>query len=211
MERHFAGAVLASAIAIVLLRFKRAIGLATTSPLQGDGYSLPVRVFSSGLWIMWAQITASIGGGYLAGRLRAPLTEAPDHEREVRDGTHGLLTWATATVAVFVAVSAASALAALVTNHPDHASDLTAQMIHTKKNATVIFAFAAAAISLVSATAAWWAAVKGGEHRDNSTDFSHHYSFLRGNEAGLIFRTAKNPAAKGIFRVMKNRPQAALI
>ena len=174
----FAGAVLASAISIVLLQFGSAVGLAATSPLEGEGLTLPVRVLSSGVWILWAQITASIGGGYLAGRLRAPRTDAPDHEREVRDGVHGLLTWATATVAVFVAVSAASALAALVTTHADH-TDLTAQMIHARKNAAVVFAFGAAAISLVSATAAWWAAVKGGEHRDGSTDFSQHYSFRK--------------------------------
>ena len=37
----------------------------------------------------------------------------------------------------------------------------------------ILYAFLTAASLLVGAIAAWWAAVRGGTHRDEGTDFSH--------------------------------------
>ena len=102
-----AGAVLALAISVVLLQFGSAVGLAATSPFRGDGWRTPGGVLAAGVWLLWVQVTASIAGGYISGRLRRPFGELAAHEVEVRDGTHGLLTWATGTVVVFLAVSAA--------------------------------------------------------------------------------------------------------
>ena len=176
----FAGAVLASAITIVLLQFGSAVGLAAASPFRGEGTAARGGIVAAGLWLMWAQITASIGGGYSAGRLRAPLLgDATLHEREVRDGAHGLISWATATVAVFLVVSAGAALSALAPAAIDKTTDVSDAMIAMKKNAAVIFAFVIGASSLISGVAAWWAGYMGGEHRDGRTDFSKHVSFRK--------------------------------
>ncbi len=176
-----AGATLACAISIVLLQFGSAIGLAVSAPLRGEGLARPGLAFATGLWILWVQITASIGGGYLAGRLRRSFDGIADHESEVRDGAHGLLSWAAATVAVFIGVSAATAVAALApaVATPDQTADATQAMMVAKKNAAAVYAFVTGAVSLVSAVSAWWAATKGGEHRDGQVDFSRHFSFRK--------------------------------
>jgi hypothetical protein len=173
-----AGAVLASAISVVLLQFGSAIGLAATSPFHADRELTPGGMIAIGLWILWIQVTASMAGGYLSGRLRAPLTSVADHEREVRDGFHGLLVWATGTVAVALAAAAGSALTALVhsqTGQPVPAVDMTV----VQRNTAVILAFIAASVSFLSGVASWWAATKGGEHRDGSIDFSAYLSFRK--------------------------------
>ena len=40
-------------------------------------------------------------GGYIAGRMRAPI-DASDDEIEFRDGTHGVLVWAIAMVLILM-------------------------------------------------------------------------------------------------------------
>ncbi len=171
-----AGTVLAASISIVLLQFGSAVGLAVTTPLRGEDWRGSAGIVATGLWVLWTQVTASIAGGYLAGRLRAPVGNSSEHEREIRDGAHGLLVWATGTVAVFAAVSAAGALAALVR---DDAADTGITPTVSEQNAIIIFAFIAASVSLVSGVAAWWAATMGGDHRDKSVDYSHFVSFRK--------------------------------
>jgi len=46
-----------------------------------------------------------------------------------------------------------------------------------ERNTAIIFAFITGATSIVSAAAAWWAGTVGGDHRDQGTDFSTHFSF----------------------------------
>lgn len=174
-----AGAVLASAISIVLLQFGSAIGLAATSPFDPMRQLTAGGVIAVGLWTLWIQVTASFAGGYLAGRLRAPVSVTADHEREVRDGMHGLLVWATGTVAVVIAVSAASALHAVVETQTNGQVDLTPDVVTIRRNTAIIMAFVAASVSLVSAVASWWAATMGGEHRDRNADHSRYISFRR--------------------------------
>ena len=43
---------------------------------------------------MLLQVSASLGGGYVAGRLRRRINDAQKHEVEMRDGMHGLIVWA---------------------------------------------------------------------------------------------------------------------
>ena len=174
-----AGAALACAISIVMLQFGSAIGLAVGRPMDTAAPPRAGMAFTTGLWLLWVQMTASFGGGYIAGRLRQPMDALASHESEVRDGVHGLLSWATATIAVFLVVSAGAAIAALAPVHTtaDQVADVTQAVAATRKNAAAIFAFVTGAMSLASAVAAWWAAVKGGDHRDNNADFSRHFSF----------------------------------
>lgn len=91
----FAGATLAAAIAMSLVAFGSALGLSLTSfadrrsAVPGLGV-----VIAIGLWLMWLQVSASLAGGYVAGRLRRQINDAQKHEVEIRDGMHGLIVWA---------------------------------------------------------------------------------------------------------------------
>jgi hypothetical protein len=51
----------------------------------------------SGLYLVFVAIISLGIGGYIAGRMRAPLAASAD-EVEFRDGTHGLLVWAIAMI-----------------------------------------------------------------------------------------------------------------
>jgi len=111
-----AGAIAAAALATVLHAFAAAIGLAvgSTAPTWRDA--------SIGLWILSGVYLilvalASYGlGGYVAGILRDRFAKADTDEAEFRDGVHGLLVWALATLltALFLlmAASASTRLAA---------------------------------------------------------------------------------------------------
>lgn len=93
-----AGAISAAALAFVLHSFGAAIGLAagSTAPTWRDA-SMALWLLS-GLYLILVALAAYGLGGYVAGRLRAPLTGGSADEIEVRDGAHGLLTWALATL-----------------------------------------------------------------------------------------------------------------
>ena len=89
-----AGAIGASAISFLLLTFGGAIGLSLTSPLPYEGGLGAWGVMFAVLW--WAvmvQIGSFFAGGYLAGRMRAPIGDGGD-ETAFRDSTHGFLVWA---------------------------------------------------------------------------------------------------------------------
>jgi hypothetical protein len=93
-----AGALAAAALAFVLHTFAVAIGLAvsSTAPTWRDS-SVMLQVLS-GLYLVLVAIAAFGIGGYMAGRMRAPMAGSAD-EVEFRDGTHGVLVWAIAMVA----------------------------------------------------------------------------------------------------------------
>jgi len=170
-----AGAVVATAISGVMLQFGSAVGLANTDQLTSNLAAVSAGgVLAIGIWLLWVQLMASIIGGYIAGRLRQPVENASSHESEVRDGAHGLLVWATGTVAVFAAAGLAAAVAALA---PTTNAMVTGTSPELEKTVSVIFAFAMGATSLVSAVASWFAATKGGDHRDSGVDLSKYLSF----------------------------------
>jgi hypothetical protein len=173
------GAVLAIAISLVLVNFGAAVGLTVPHEYHAEGDNAWVGIIIVGLWGIWIQVLAAFAGGYLAGRMRRPVAGSKAHEREIRDGAHGLLVWAAGTVAVAIALGFSAALMAL-TNEPQIATpEKTPDTLQMEHNATIIFAFVTASTSLVAAVASWWAAVMGGEHRDSATDHSHYVSFRR--------------------------------
>src|SRR4029078_6357623 len=92
-----AGALAAAALAFVLHAFAAAIGIALTSsaPTWRDS-SIALQLLA-GIYLVLVAIAAFGVGGYLAGRLRAPITGSVD-EVEFRDGIHGILVWAIALV-----------------------------------------------------------------------------------------------------------------
>jgi hypothetical protein len=92
-----AGALAAAALAFVLHSFATAIGLAvsSTAPTWRDS-SMALQLLS-GLYLVLVAVAAFGVGGYIAGRMRAPVA-ASDDEVEFRDGVHGVLVWAIALV-----------------------------------------------------------------------------------------------------------------
>ncbi len=172
-----AGTVVALAITFVLLQFGSVVGFTQiTNELSADANITPGKVLGIGIWLLWVQLLSSLAGGYLAGRMRMPVPGATEHESDMRDGVHGLLVWASATLAVVAAVSVMGAFAALVDNPVEDAKRV-ADVATINENATIIFAFFAAATSLVSAVVSWAAATAGGNHRDTRADHTRYFTF----------------------------------
>jgi hypothetical protein len=92
-----AGAVIASAISSVLFAFGAGIGLSIASPYPAENVSPVVFAIVLSLWILLVTVMSFLAGGYFTGLLmrRRALS---DHEAEMRDGMHGLLTWALAVI-----------------------------------------------------------------------------------------------------------------
>ena len=122
-----AGALTAAALASVLHAFAAAIGLAvsSTAPTWRDA-SIALWILS-GVYLVFVALVAYGVGGYVAGLLRerygaagTPVTTNPAtvvvDEVETRDGLHGLLVWALATLLtvllLLLAASASTRLAA---------------------------------------------------------------------------------------------------
>ncbi len=177
-----AGTVLSIAISIILLNFGAVVGFADDLEMAPEDITA-VKVLSIGVWLLWIQMIASLSGGYMAGRLRTAVGATTEHERDMRDGMHGLLVWASGTVLVAVgaaAVAAFSAIGAGMTGNAGEAeATLTEAAQRVEENTAIIFAFCAAASSLVAGVVSWWAATIGGDHRDNNIDLTRYFSFRR--------------------------------
>jgi hypothetical protein len=109
-----AGAATAAAISLVLLTFGSAIGLSAASPWPDAGLPWWAIALIGALWVLLVQVGSYALGGYLAGRLRAPIGEIATAERQFRDGAHGFIVWAVGVI-VTAAVVGWTAGAALQT------------------------------------------------------------------------------------------------
>lgn len=106
-----AGALVTSAVSLILIAFGSAIGfgIVSSSPTWRDTSALLTLV--SGLYLLLAALASFGAGGYVTGRLRERWDASAHHDLiEFRDGTHGLVAWALAVViiALVLAFSAAS-------------------------------------------------------------------------------------------------------
>jgi hypothetical protein len=109
-----AGAIAAAALATVLHSFAAGLGLAVISPSPTWRDASIALVLLSGLYLILVALTAYALGGYIAGRMRNRVTAAGAEEVEFRDGTHGLLVWALATLlTALVAFATAQAVTRL--------------------------------------------------------------------------------------------------
>jgi hypothetical protein len=93
-----AGALCAVGLGFVLDTFAVAIGLSVSSTAPTWRDTSFALVLLSGLYLLLSAIAAYGFGGYLAGRLRLRTVAGTPDEIEFRDGTHGLLVWALATI-----------------------------------------------------------------------------------------------------------------
>lgn len=111
-----AGAFAAAALALVLDAFAAAVGLGVSSTAPTWRDSSVGLWFLTGVYLIVVALAAYGLGGYIAGRMRDRLAEGVDADREARDGIHGLLVWALATLLtagmIGIVVPATSRLAA---------------------------------------------------------------------------------------------------
>ncbi|MES1203929.1 MAG: hypothetical protein ABUS57_21025 [Pseudomonadota bacterium] len=194
----FAGAVLATALGLILITFGAGIGLSTTSPYSNSGMSPQIFAIVAGLWLLWTQILSFSLGGYVTARLRARHADESEHETDVRDGMHGIVMWGVGVLAAafiaFVGLGGATtavrtaergevvasagtvaankidqAVAKEARENPDAAGSTQAEReAEISRKLSIIAAFMAAASLLAGAIAAFWAAGEGGNHRDKN-------------------------------------------
>lgn len=106
------GAVVATAIFTTLSVFGSAVGLSLTSATTGGGVSAVTAAIAVGLWTAWIAVSSFVAGAYIAGRLRHRIADAAPREVEMRDGLHGLISWAVAgLLSGLILASAAGSLA----------------------------------------------------------------------------------------------------
>jgi hypothetical protein len=97
-----AGALAAAAFASVLHSFALALGLAVSSSAPTWRDTSFALVLLSGLYLILVALASYSLGGYIAGRVRPPVLAGTLEETEFRDGAHGLVVWALATLLTVV-------------------------------------------------------------------------------------------------------------
>lgn len=126
----FAGAVLAAAISLVLWAFGSGLGLSMVSAEPAEGVSLRWMTIAAGIWFVWVAVSSFSAGGYLAGRLRRRIGDATEDEVETRDGAHGLVVWAVATLfSTFLAFSGIGGLLGGAASATGGAADAAASIV----------------------------------------------------------------------------------
>src|SRR5579859_1918929 len=86
------GAAAVAGASLALNAFGAGIGLSVVSSAPTWRDSSAVYWFIAGVFLLFAALVSFALGGYVAGRMRAPLNLDPV-ETEFRDGMHGLATW----------------------------------------------------------------------------------------------------------------------
>lgn len=202
----FAGAVIATAIGVILIAFGAALGLGFSSPYDGEGMSIVAFAIAAGLYLLWVQVMSFYMGGYVTGRLRARAPGASEHEVDVRDGLHGLICWAVGVLAAaFIAFVGVGGLG-MAARPQNQVSASVSQVVEKEVNQaaadarvseapadstaaerraeiarkwSVISAFITAASLLVGAAAAFYGAHSGGNHRDRNVKWDFFTSRVR--------------------------------
>lgn len=171
-----AGTVIALAVTVLLAHLTAALGYTYerfTSLQTTNSEELWHHFLILGIFTLWTQLMASSAGGYVAGVARRGWIGA-NHEAEVRDGAHGVLTWAVSTIIVTIAVAITGFWASLV---PDAVEPVVRLSAATAEKMGLVWGFSLVTFSIVSAVAAWWTGTLGGDHRDRSVDVSERISF----------------------------------
>ena len=108
----FAGAAAAAGASFTLNAFGAGIGLSVISSAPTWRDSSAAYWLIAGVFLLFVAIVSFGLGGYIAGRMRAPLNIDPV-ESEFRDGMHGLVMWGIALVAsAFLALGVAATASA---------------------------------------------------------------------------------------------------
>jgi hypothetical protein len=103
------GAIAAAALASVLHGFASAIGISVSSTAPTWRDASFALILLSGLYLLLTALAAYGFGAYVAGRMRMRLGAGAASEIAFRDGMHGILVWALATLlTVVIALSFAA-------------------------------------------------------------------------------------------------------
>jgi hypothetical protein len=105
------GAIAAAALASVLHGFASAVGISvgSTAPTWRDAsFAL---ILLSGLYLLLTALAAYAFGAYVAGRMRMRVGSGAASEIAFRDGMHGLLVWALATLLTAIFALSIAAMA----------------------------------------------------------------------------------------------------
>lgn len=109
------GAIAAAALASVLQGFAGAIGISVSSTAPTWRDASFALILLSGLYLLLTALVAYGFGAYVAGRMRVRLGVGAAPEIEFRDGMHGILVWALATLLAAVMALSIAALAPRLT------------------------------------------------------------------------------------------------
>lgn len=171
-----AGTVIALAVTVLFAHLTAALGYTYarfTSLETTNTEELWHQFLILGIFTLWTQLMASSAGGYVAGVARRGWI-GPNHEAEVRDGAHGVMTWALSTIVVTVAMAVISFWGSLA---PDAVEPTVRLSAATAQKMGLVWGFSLVTFSIVSAVAAWWTGTLGGDHRDRSINVSERISF----------------------------------
>ncbi|MGN7869618.1 hypothetical protein [Paracoccus sp. 22332] len=91
------GAAIAAGALVVFTGFTAAIGLGSVSAEPGEGLGTFASILV-GLFAFLSTVAAYALGGYVAGRMRTPVSGIAADETRARDGVHGLTVWAVGTL-----------------------------------------------------------------------------------------------------------------
>jgi hypothetical protein len=109
-----AGAIAAAGLAFVLHAFALGIGFSVSSTAPTWRDASIALVFASGLYLVLVALASYSLGGYVAARAYRPAAAGTIESGEFRDGLHGLIVWALATLlTALLALGATQALSRL--------------------------------------------------------------------------------------------------
>ena len=94
------GALIATAVSLILLTLGSGLGFAAISPQPNEGASPTGSAVMVSIWLVIMQWASAGIGGFITGRLRVRWIGTHVHEVFFRDTAHGLATWALSTVVV---------------------------------------------------------------------------------------------------------------
>ena len=94
------GALIATAVSLILLTLGSGLGFAAISPQPNEGASPTGSAVMVSIWLVIMQWASAGIGGFITGRLRLRWIGTHVHEVFFRDTAHGLATWALSTVVV---------------------------------------------------------------------------------------------------------------
>ena len=118
-----AGGVVMLALALVLTALGAGFGWRLSSAwaiAPPEGFTTQV-----GVWLVVTQVISGGLGGYIAGRLRTKWQNVHNHEVHFRDTAHGLIAWAVATIAGFVAAGMVLPGSPFLAASPDQADQFS--------------------------------------------------------------------------------------
>jgi hypothetical protein len=99
------GAVVATAVTVLLVAIGTGLGFASVSPASGSNPSPTTFTVLAAIWLLVVQWISSFFGGYLAGRLRPGWGGVHKDEVVFRDTACGFAAWAVASLFIVAMVS----------------------------------------------------------------------------------------------------------